>query len=229
MKLLVSVAGADEASEALSGGADIVDAKDPFTGSLGAVDLDTFTAIVERCHGAAPVSAALGDAGDETTVERDTRAYACAGATFVKLGFNGICDGARIEALIAAAMRGTRSGTCRVVAAAYADADPARTANRDVILGAAARQRAAGVLLDTCDKLGPGLLELISPDALGRWVAEAHLAGLLVAVAGRLSAADLPIVAAAGADIAGVRGAACEGGRGGAVTANRVQVLRRPR
>jgi uncharacterized protein (UPF0264 family) len=85
---------------------------------------------------------------------------------------------------------------------------------------------ARGVLVDTADKAGPGLLGLLREDALAAWVAEAHAAGLLVALAGRLAAADLPVARALGADVAGVRGAACDGGRGGRVSPERVRALR---
>ena len=39
MRLLVSVANATEASAALAGGADLIDAKDPLAGALGAVPI----------------------------------------------------------------------------------------------------------------------------------------------------------------------------------------------
>ena len=83
------------------------------------------------------------------------------------------------------------------------------------------------MLLDTADKSGPGLRGLMTPRALARWVAEAHDAGLLVALAGKLTADDLAFVRDAGADIAGVRGAACDGGRTGRVSSDRVAVLRK--
>jgi uncharacterized protein (UPF0264 family) len=82
------------------------------------------------------------------------------------------------------------------------------------------------LLLDTSDKSGPGLRELMTAVALARWVARAHEAGLLVALAGKLTADDLAFVRDAGADIAGVRGAACEGGRTGRVSSERVALLR---
>ena len=39
MRLLVSVASATEASAALAGGADVIDAKNPLAGALGAVSV----------------------------------------------------------------------------------------------------------------------------------------------------------------------------------------------
>jgi len=62
MRLLVSVACADEAAEAASGGAHIIDAKDPSAGALGAVRLESFRAIREAVPDDAVLSAALGDA-----------------------------------------------------------------------------------------------------------------------------------------------------------------------
>ena len=89
--------------------------------------------------------------------------------------------------------------------------------------------RAAGLgvcLLDTAVKDGRGLLEWLSPGALAALVAEAHAAGLEMALAGALRAEDLPVVRDAGADIAGVRSAVCvDGRRSGRLDAARVRGL----
>ena len=61
MQLLVSVSDAAEAQAAVDGGAGIIDAKDPFTGALGAVQPEVLS---EICRGGGPsrlVTAALGD------------------------------------------------------------------------------------------------------------------------------------------------------------------------
>ncbi len=71
----------------------------------------------------------------------------------------------------------------------------------------------AGCLLDTAVKDGRGLFEWLDPETLGALVADAHAAGLEIALAGALRAEDLPAVRATGADIAGVRSAACRDGR----------------
>ena len=102
---------------------------------------------------------------------------------------------------------------------AYADADRAASPDPLAIVDAAASAGATGVLLDTADKHGPALRALMTRDTLASWVAAAHDAGLLVALAGKLSADDLEFVRDAGADIAGVRGAACDGDRTGEIVA----------
>ena len=71
----------------------------------------------------------------------------------------------------------------------------------------------SGCLIDTAIKDGRGLLSWLGADALAELVAEAHAAGLEIALAGELRAEDLPTVRATGADIAGVRSAACRDGR----------------
>jgi uncharacterized protein (UPF0264 family) len=81
------------------------------------------------------------------------------------------------------------------------------------------------VLLDTLDKSGPGLCQLVRAQPMAQWVADAHRAGLVVALAGKLTADDLSFVYDTGADIAGVRGAACDNGRAGRVSAARVRLL----
>src|SRR5688572_19168071 len=122
MKLLVSVACPADASAAVSGGADLIDAKDPLVGALGAVTQDVLMAIHAAVAGARPVTAALGDARDEAITERAARRFATTGATFVKVGFAGITSAHHVEALIAAAVRGAATARCGVVAVAYADA-----------------------------------------------------------------------------------------------------------
>jgi uncharacterized protein (UPF0264 family) len=226
MRLLVSVATPEEASAALAGGADVIDAKDP-TFALGAVSSEVLHAIHATCAGTRPVTAALGNADDEAKVERAAAMMTDAGAMLVKVGFVGIEDCARVSALLVAAVSGARVRSHGgVVAVAYADADRAASLSLPGFAEVAARAGAVGVLLDTVDKDGPGLRALIPPQALAGWVERAHDAGLLVALAGKLAAEDLAYVREAGADIAGVRGAACDGGRTGRVSAERVRRLR---
>jgi uncharacterized protein (UPF0264 family) len=230
MRLLVSVASAAEASAALAGGADIIDAKNPFVGALGAVCLEVFRAIQASVAGARPVTAAIGDGVDETITERTACTFAAAGAALVKVGFAGVTSAAGVEAMTSAARRGARmggDGRSGVIAVAYADAHRVGSVAAEAVIGAAVRGGATGVLLDTADKGGPGLRELLAPDALAAWVARARAAGLLVALAGKLTADDLSSVREAGADIAGVRGAACEGdARLDRVSAVKVRLLR---
>ena len=225
MQLLVSVANSIEASHAVAGGADLIDAKDPVTGALGAVSLETLQQIHAAVAGRRTVTAAIGDASDEEIVERTAFDYGATGVEFVKVGFAGISARARVGQLMEAAVRGMRVNHAgRVVAVAYAD--DSTTVDRVTLLDLAARAGVSGVLLDTVNKRGPGLLQLLSPAVLTTWVANAHSTGLTVALAGRLSADDLSRVLDTGTDIAGVRGAACATGRTSGVLEEKVRTLK---
>jgi uncharacterized protein (UPF0264 family) len=228
MQLLVSVANAVEASAAVNGGADLIDAKDPLTGALGAVSLDTLRQIHRAVAGRRVVSAALGDAADEETIERAAFDSGSVGIGFVKVGFAGRTDVSCVARLVAAAVRGVHATgqDCGVVAVGYADTGGVTSVEPTALVEVAARAGAVGVLLDTADKRGPGLSRLVSPAALESWVAMAHDAGLTVALAGKLTPGDLPFICSTGADIVGVRSAACKRGRATSIAEKKVRLLR---
>jgi uncharacterized protein (UPF0264 family) len=227
MRLLVSVRNAEEARAALAGGAEIVDAKEPSLGALGAVDIGVLREIVEAVNGMRPVSAALGDAGDAEWLASAARAAAEAGAMFVKVGFADVRDPAAVRARLARVMDGALlpSSPCAVIAVAYADWDEVGGAAPQTVLAAAAAEGAMGVLVDTVRKDGAGLFRCLGRAALGSLVRDARARSLMVALAGRISIEDLAFAYEAGAEIVGVRGAACEHGREGRVREGRVREL----
>lgn len=223
MKLLVSVRNSAEAAAALAGGADIVDAKDPTAGALGPVTPARLRRIVAVVDGIRPVTAALGDASEAWPVLQRARTFRAAGARFVKLGFAGVSTERALKRAIANALDAAPGA---LVAVAYADAKRVSAPDHYHVLEAAIEMRAAGILLDTADKSGPGLRQVIPAAALRHWVETAHAGGLFVALAGRLHADDLPLARDVGADIAGVRGAACAGAsRDAPVVVSRVRQL----
>jgi (5-formylfuran-3-yl)methyl phosphate synthase len=214
VKLLVSVVDADEAREAAAAGADIVDVKNPAEGSLGAPSPAVIAGVRAVVPTELPVSAAIGDMPDlPGTAALAALGAASSGASFVKVGLWGVSTEADAVALLRAVQEGAADAV--VVAAAYADAR--RVAHAPLapqLLPRVACTAGVGAcLLDTAVKDGRGLLDWLSPDELSSLVAEAHAAGLQVALAGALRAEDLPVVGATGADIAGVRSAACGNGR----------------
>src|SRR5207244_3634036 len=165
MQLLVSVADAREARAARLGGADVIDAKNPHRGALGAVSEATLRAI--RAAAGRPFSAALGDAGGTAMLARRTRIAAQLGAAYVKVGFRDVLTTAGVRARVVAALGATavRPGT-HVVLVAYADWSRAGRAAPPVVLEVAAATGAAGVLLDTAYK-DATLFALWSPEMVG--------------------------------------------------------------
>ena len=226
MHLLVSVRGPVEARAALIGGADVIDAKDPRSGALGAVRpplLRAIQRIVDSARPTRPVSAALGDAEEGPAVTRRARAASRRQVAFVKLGFAGVGSEARARWLAAAIVRHLAPAT-RLVLVAYADWERVGSLSPRRLVAIAAAVGAAGVLLDTARKAVP-LVALEAPDAVAAWVAAVHAAGLFAALAGSLMDWDIAMAGELGADVVGVRGAACVGGRLGRVSPERVATL----
>jgi uncharacterized protein (UPF0264 family) len=212
MKLLVSVTDAAEAELAVAGGVDIVDVKNPAEGSLGAPAPDVIERVREAVPPELPVSVALGDLPAlPGTAALAAVGAARSGAAYVKVGL----WGASTEDDAVAVLRAALAGGVPVIAGAYADAErvEARPLGPRSLVAAARAAGVEGCLLDTAVKDGRGLLEWLDGEALAGLVAEAHAAGLVVALAGALRAEDLPAIRDSGADIAGVRSAACRDGR----------------
>src|SRR5438128_7219254 len=106
MQLLVSVADAPEARAALLGGADVIDAKDPRGGALGAVRPERLRTLCDAVGTGRPLSAALGDRGPPALVERRAGAAAQVGAAFVKPRRRGAAARGHARRRAAAAPRG---------------------------------------------------------------------------------------------------------------------------
>jgi uncharacterized protein (UPF0264 family) len=177
-----------------------------------------------------PVSAAIGDMPDlPGTAALAALGAARSGAALVKVGLWGVSTEDDAVGLLRAVCDGVANVPgAEVVAAAYADARRVAHAPLppELLPRVAAAAGAGACLLDTAVKDGSGLLDWLSPEALAALVADAHAAGLQVALAGALRAEDLPVVRDAGADIAGVRSAACRNGRrAGRLDAARVRGL----
>ncbi|HEV3377137.1 MAG TPA: (5-formylfuran-3-yl)methyl phosphate synthase [Thermoleophilaceae bacterium] len=211
----MSVTDAHEARVAVEGGVDIVDVKNPAEGSLGAPGPGVIERVRDVVPPERPVSAAIGDLPNlPGTAALAALGAARSGAAYVKVGLWGTSTTDEAVAVLRAA-RDAVDRRAILIAAAYADAErvPGGPLPPGAIVEAARRAGAGGCLLDTAVKDGRGLFQWLTPESLEALVAEAHAAGLEMALAGALRAEDLSVVRATGADIAGVRSAACRDGR----------------
>jgi (5-formylfuran-3-yl)methyl phosphate synthase len=229
MQLLISVVSAAEVPDALWGGADIVDIKNPLEGSLGAPMPATIRAVRARVPGPRRISVAIGDMPNlpGTAALAALGAAAC-GADDVKVGLWGPDSEVAAVRLLAAVCTALEAyPNCRVIAGGYADAARAQTLDPRCLARVARAAGAAGCLIDTAVKDGRRLFDFLTPEAVQGLVAEAHECGLFFAVAGALHEQDLPLVCSLGADVVGIRSAACvDGRRAGPLDPARVQRLR---
>lgn len=225
-QLLVSVRSLAEAQAAIAGGADIIDVKEPSAGPLGMAAPAVIEAIAAHCVAAGvPCSAALGELTDRCVDAASWRLSAK--LNWAKVGLAG-CRGR------SGWMNDLRSVCeCRLapvtqrIAVAYVDVDRACAPSISEVADFALAQDCAGLLLDTWDKSGGGLLAWVSPRELAQLCTRLRSAGLFVAAAGRLTPDELPGVIEAGASIVAVRSAVCVGGdRQAVVTAEGVARFR---
>lgn len=214
MKLLVSVVDDAEARLAVAAGVDVVDVKNPAEGSLGAPAPAVIAQVRDVLPADLPLSAAIGDLPSlPGTAALAALGAVHSGAAYVKVGLWGSSTTEDAVAVLRAA-RDAVDGDAAIVAVTYADAArvPSRPLPPRDLVTAARRAGVTGCLLDTSIKDGRGLLSWLAADELTELVAEAHDAGLEMALAGQLRADDLPAMRATGADLAGVRSAACRDG-----------------
>lgn len=227
-RLLVSVTSVEEAVEALRGGAEIIDVKNPAEGALGAPSPRILSAIVKRVPPSVEVSAAVGDVPNlPGTVALACAGAAACGARYVKVGLYGtkrpeealrVCEAAA-EAL--ACFDGVK-----LVVAGYADWARVGSINVLSVPSIAARVGANVVMVDTKIKDGKTSFEFLGRGGILRFIEEGHALGLKVAIAGSLGPREVGEACVLGADIVGVRSAACRGGRvKGRVDAAKVAAL----
>jgi dihydroneopterin aldolase len=216
--MLASVRSPEEALFALQAGADLIDAKEPSEGTLGAVPGETLRAIVATVGGRKPVSATVGDLPLDVERLRAAALHnADCGADFIKIGiFEQPIEASRLKAL-PPAMPGVS-----LIAVLFADRSPP--------LGIAAELAANGwhgVMLDTADKAAGSLRDWTDQDWLADFVHQARAAGLLVGLAGSLRETDVRPLAALGPDYLGFRGALCtESDREECLDPDRVRAIR---
>ena len=211
MRLLVSVRTAAEARLAESGGAAIIDAKEPARGSLGQVDAAVLAEIRAAVSPCGWVSAALGDVATIDDVARASAAVT-APVRFVKLGFRGVADAPRIAGLLREAIRRAESlpGRPRVVAVGYADHSRAESLAPVALREIAQAEGTGGLLIDTCVKDTQSLFDFMEPSVLAGIGSSLARDELEFALAGKLGASRVTLALEAGATIFGVRGAVCE-------------------
>lgn len=220
--LLVSVRSRAEATEALAGGAAIIDVKEPLAGPLGAASPGVIGEIAREVGRQRPWTIACGELNDgsEAISARIADAVvtvagdAALPAAF-KVGLAGMAGRPWRDSL--AAVRARAPAEIAQVAVAYADWQRADAPPPlDVI--EAARALGCGVLLiDTFDKDAVGLLGTAPTAEIAGWVGRARHHGLAVALAGRVTIAEIPAVQSLGPDVVALRSAVCSNGRIGSV------------
>ncbi|MDR0912978.1 MAG: (5-formylfuran-3-yl)methyl phosphate synthase [Methanobrevibacter sp.] len=215
MLLLISPINKEESVEAIAGGSDIVDVKNPKEGSLGA----NFPWVIREIRELTPkdtlVSATLGDVPYKPgTVSLAAAGALSSGADYIKVGLFGTKNSQEaIEVMenVVKAVKGQKEDAI-VVASGYADAHRVGAVDPLEIPKIAKESGSDLAMLDTAVKDGKTLFDHLDLNQLKTFVDEAHSYGLKTALAGSIKKEQLKDLHDLGCDVVGVRGAACVGG-----------------
>lgn len=219
-RLLVSVRDSGEASDALAGGARVLDIKEPSSGALGRAAPSVWREVVQVVDNRADISVALGELLEQVPPSgADLQ-----GVRFAKVGLAG-CR--RVEHWVDRCREFWRDLRQFVtpVAVVYVDELPAQAPGADEVLEAVSEWGGAAVLFDTYDKSAGGLFDHWSVEQLRDRVSQARARGWLTVVGGSLTRAHLSTACRAAPDLVAVRGAACNETRTGRVDLERVAQL----
>lgn len=229
LKLLVSVKDVKEVEDAIAGGSDIIDVKDPNDGSLGIPEVHIVKDVVEavRSKSNKEVSMALGDVTSENKVLK----YAAfvggiLGIDYVKVGIATGDPGAAFRIAKGLVEILNSFDRIKLVLVGYADFADLGVLDPLKIVDIATRAGAGGVMVDTLKKGSTSTFDLLPTTYLETFVREARAQGLMAAVAGGIRLHHLPLCVSLGFDIVGVRGSVCIGWRGGRISRELVSLFR---
>ncbi len=230
-QLLVSVRSAIEATEAVAGGASIIDVKEPARGPLGRAACSVWREVRRAVPASIPVSVALGELNEWLEPDRiEVSSDAWTGIDFRKLGLANACPDWRIHwrdlradlADLAVPRTGSPLGRPSWVAVVYLDWETAQAPDPHSVIRAAGEfEECSGILFDTWDKSRRTRIDR----SWERWFDQVRNLGRFLSLAGSLDVEAIRRLGALKPDIFAVRGAACRGGDRNA-TIDREQVAR---
>lgn len=230
MLVLVSPKNLSEAIEAIEGGADIIDVKNPAEGSLGA----NFPWVISEVAKIAKrygkeLSATTGDMPYKPgTASLAALGAAVAGADYVKVGLFGIKNEAEARDIIIAVVRAVKSydQSKKVVIAGYGDYYRIGAISPLKLPEITAECGADVVMVDTAIKDGSSIFDHMTFESLREFVSMAKDCGLKCALAGNLGWGHLETLKELSPDIIGVRTIVCEKGRDSQIKMELVRKLK---
>jgi (5-formylfuran-3-yl)methyl phosphate synthase len=227
--LLISPINTEEAQEAILGGADIIDVKNPKEGSLGA----NFPWVIKSIRELTPknmlVSATLGDVPYKPgTVSLAAAGAVLSGADYIKVGLYGTRNYLEAREVMDNVVKTVKdlNDDILVVASGYADAHRVGAVDPMEIPRVAADSGADLAMVDTAVKDGKTLFDFMDEEVISKFTEDAHERGLQNALAGSIKEEQLKILHDLGCDVVGIRGAACTGGDRNSGKINRGAVSR---
>lgn len=223
-KLLVSVRDASEAVNAVAGGADWIDLKEPLAGPLGAVSSGVAREVVAKVGGCRPLSAALGELVDWQ--HSSARALLeIPEIEVVKLGLAKCADSDWQNQWLKVSTE-ARSVGKKLAAVIYADWHEAGAPCPEEVVHTARRAGSRYLLIDTWNKSGLSTPQILGVKKLFKLLLSGRNAGFMTVLAGKIGRPEISSVSSLPVDIVAVRGAVCNAGREGHLESQLVKLFR---
>lgn len=202
-KLLVSVKSQPEALLAYENGVDYIDLKNPATGALGALDLNTTKQVINDLNGKAIISATTGDLPMDAEKIREAIAQRQhLGIDYLKVGFFPAKEQdylGCIEVLSQYAEQGVN-----LIVVLFADYEYPHD-----LISQLCQSGIKGLMLDTSNKDGRTLADYYSDVQLQQFCKQVAAAELMLGLAGSLQQTDVEGLQKYKPDYLGFRGGVC--------------------
>lgn len=214
MKLLISAVNEMEAIEALKGGADIIDVKNPKEGSLGANFPWVIRRVVQAISDSVEVSCTLGDSPNlPGAMSLAALGAATTGVDYIKTGLYQVKTKREAIFLMKSIAKAAKSynPSISVVVTGYADAIRIGAVSPLLVPEIAAKANSNVAMIDTAVKDGKNLFDYLTVEQLKQFIHDTHRNNMKAGIAGALKKEDLATAYELGVDIVGLRGAACTG------------------
>jgi len=200
-RMLASVNCLQEARIVQQAGADIIDLKQPALGALGALDTQTVHNIMHELGAENTISATIGDLPMQAElIGNAVQAMAATGVDYIKIGFFPSQSWAQV---IKKLQPLTQSGL-KLIAVLFADQQPDLTTIEQF-----AKAGFVGVMLDTMQKSGGSLTQVMPLATIQNFVVSAKQQNLKTGLAGSLRTSDIDLLLPFQPDYLGFRGALC--------------------
>jgi uncharacterized protein (UPF0264 family) len=230
LKLLISPKNKTEAIEAIKGGANIIDVKNPSEGPLGANFPWVIKEIVDIVPKNIETSCTIGEMPNlPGSISLAARGAASTGVNYVKAGLSGLKNPEEAINLMLKVVKAVKNfnSEIKVVITGYADAKKINSINPSLIPIITANVSADIAMIDTAIKNGKSIFDFLTEKQIKNFVNSSHKLNLKTALAGSIKKTDLEKIQTFGADILGIRGAACthEDRLYGKITRKKVQEI----
>ena len=199
--MLASVTSIAEAELVLDKCADVIDLKNPHHGALGALDTELVAEIVDKVNGAVLTSATVGDmAPNDSMLLQNIHNMAATGVDIVKVG---LFDSRPTNQFLDVISNATEQ-KIRLVIVIFAENYIADESFKPLL-----QTGINGIMLDTKNKTGKSLCEILTVEKLSEFVGIVKKNGLLTGLAGSLRYEDINQLLQIEPDYLGFRGALC--------------------